>query len=197
MRIWMYCSFGGCRWWGFGCIVVLVDVDDQDFGFVAVEFEEVGLHPVLYICDAVAGGGCDGFAGDVKLCVVGVAIMTRQSKYWHLSLMERRREESWQWKTGHDMHRRAENTEEREALGEKSGRKTELEECMTGSKGLWCLPEFNVGLKSLEDTQTLKKTLVLSKLTLDHGVYTSQSDTQIKPGAGVYVLSWNVPHNQC
>jgi len=39
-------------------------------GFIAVEFEQVGLHPGFYICEAVAdggvGGGCDGFGGDIN-----------------------------------------------------------------------------------------------------------------------------------
>ena len=52
--------------------------DDQDFRFIAVEFEEVHLHPVFNVSqtgdDGSNGGVRDGFDGEVELCVVRVAV---------------------------------------------------------------------------------------------------------------------------
>jgi len=63
---------------GEGQVVVGFVVDDKDFRCVAIEFEEDVLHLGLYIREVVADGGvgnvCDGFGGNVKLCVVGVAV---------------------------------------------------------------------------------------------------------------------------
>lgn len=54
-----------CGFWG-----------EEDFWFV--EFEEFGLNPGLYVCEAAGegggGSGCDGSGGDVDLRVVGVAV---------------------------------------------------------------------------------------------------------------------------
>lgn len=52
--------------------------NDDDFSFVRVEFEEVGLKPGFYFIDAVGegrvSGKSDGFGGDVELNVIGKAV---------------------------------------------------------------------------------------------------------------------------
>lgn len=61
------CGFGA----GFGA-------DDDQVGFVTVEFEEVGLHPGFDIGEAVGEGGVsgggDGVGGDIELDVIGITV---------------------------------------------------------------------------------------------------------------------------
>ena len=55
-----------------------IRTNDEDFGFIAVEFEEVVLHPGLNISQAGGesgvGGSSDGFGGEVQLGVVGTTV---------------------------------------------------------------------------------------------------------------------------
>lgn len=52
--------------------------DDQDFRFVAVEFDKVSLHPGFNIHEAVYEDGVSGISngvgGNVELCVVGITV---------------------------------------------------------------------------------------------------------------------------
>jgi hypothetical protein len=55
-----------------------IRTNDEDFGFIAVEFEEVVLHPSFNISQAGGesgvGGSSDGFGGEVQLGVVGITV---------------------------------------------------------------------------------------------------------------------------
>lgn len=57
-----------------------VRADDQDFGFIAVEFEKIGLHPGFNVSEAGGEGGVgglgDGSAGEVELGIICVAVKT-------------------------------------------------------------------------------------------------------------------------
>lgn len=54
---------------------------EYNFSFIAVEFEEVVVHPGFYVGEAVGEGGensCgDGFGGDVDLSVVSIAVKVK------------------------------------------------------------------------------------------------------------------------
>lgn len=54
------------------------EASEDHFWFIAVEFEEVALHLGFYISEAVCKSGeysrSDGFCGDIKLCLISVAV---------------------------------------------------------------------------------------------------------------------------
>jgi len=56
----------------------LIGADEENFRFVAVEFEEFSLRPGLDICEAVCEGGVSGASHgcgrDVELGVVGITV---------------------------------------------------------------------------------------------------------------------------
>lgn len=69
---------------GFGFVV-----DDNDFGFIAVWFQEVSLQLGFdigeAICQGDGGGRCEGFSGEVELCVIGIAVNLEAMVAYNLS----------------------------------------------------------------------------------------------------------------
>ena len=52
--------------------------NDDDFRFIAVEFEKIVVHPGFYcsktVCDGRENDGSDGCCGDIKLGIIGVTV---------------------------------------------------------------------------------------------------------------------------